>query len=499
MEYQFRRSAFLFVALFLLSGWIFMTPSWSRAQVPGDYVLLVVNDLGMHCMNKDHHNMSILPPFNTLNAQIIQKGDATHLPMIVTGIPGATLSYSIPGNTYSVGKTDFWSYDVQLFGVNLPDNVGLTGNGLTGTFTSSGDMFIADGIPLTPFPDATPTVENPYQQGLVQLKDAMGTVLATSTPVLPVSTEVNCVTSGCHSSELSIIYGHSSEGGFDPNNRPILCASCHNSVILTGNTAPGSQGYFSKVIHEKHAFIDQLTPGLAACQHCHPGPDTRCLRGTMATDHQMICQDCHGTMAQVAGTIDGGRIPWVNEPACRTCHTSQYGEPAGTRYRDARGHGGVMCSGCHDSPHAIFPSREAADNKVMVDLQGHAGTLEDCTVCHGITPAGDGPHGFRPVSAVEGEVIGDAGPLRIFPAPLNAGSKCTIMAAGARSGNGRLLIYDVRGRTVRMIQADAAGDGQARLFWDGRDGHGQEVSSGVYFMRYTEGTYSAAGKLVVVN
>lgn len=158
-----------------------------------------------------------------------------------------------------------------------------------------------------------------------------------------------------------------------------------------------------------------------------------------------------------------------------------------------------MCSGCHDSPHAIFPSREAADNKVMVDLQGHAGTLEDCTVCHGITPAGDGPHGFRPVSAVEGEVIGDAGPLRIFPAPLNAGSKCTIMAAGARSGNGRLLIYDVRGRTVRMIQADAAGDGQARLFWDGRDGHGQEVSSGVYFMRYTEGTYSAAGKLVVVN
>jgi len=105
----------------------------------------------------------------------------------------------------------------------------------------------------------------------------------------------------------------------------------------------------------------------------------------------MICPDCRGTMANVASTIRNGRIPWLEEPACSSCHTSRYGEPAGKLYRNSRGHGGVMCTGCHNSPHAIFPSREENDNQVMVDLQGHAGTLSDCTVCHGITPSGDGP------------------------------------------------------------------------------------------------------------
>ena len=73
-----------------------------------EHVILVTNDLGMHCMNKDHANMSILPPYNTLNAQIILRGDAGRLPQIITS--GVSLEYSIPGNTYSVGKTDFWDY-----------------------------------------------------------------------------------------------------------------------------------------------------------------------------------------------------------------------------------------------------------------------------------------------------------------------------------------------------------------------------------------------------
>ncbi len=68
-------------------------------------------------MNKDHANMSILPPYNT----------------------------------YSVGKTDFWDSALALFGVDLPPNVGLTGNGLSGEFTVHGGMFLAEGIPLTPF------------------------------------------------------------------------------------------------------------------------------------------------------------------------------------------------------------------------------------------------------------------------------------------------------------------------------------------------------------
>ncbi|NCQ34067.1 hypothetical protein GW813_03090 [bacterium] len=190
-------SPILLILLFTLILLVGKAPS-SRAWASGDFVLLVNNDLGMHCMNQSHKYLSILPPYNNLQSQIILKGDATRKPRIITGtyITGSELTYSIPGNTYSVGKTDFWTYDQHLFGVDLPDNVGLTGNGLTGSFTPIANGFIATGIPVTPFPDATPTVEHPYQKALIELTDSDGTVLVRSTPVIPVSVEVNCVTSG---------------------------------------------------------------------------------------------------------------------------------------------------------------------------------------------------------------------------------------------------------------------------------------------------------------
>lgn len=43
----------------------------AAAPLLGDYIILVNNDLGMHCMNRDHQNLSILPPYNDLQAQVI--------------------------------------------------------------------------------------------------------------------------------------------------------------------------------------------------------------------------------------------------------------------------------------------------------------------------------------------------------------------------------------------------------------------------------------------
>ncbi|MDO9170766.1 MAG: hypothetical protein Q7W29_02945, partial [bacterium] len=165
------------------------------AAVTGDTVVLSWNDLGMHCMNRLHAVLSVLPPYNTLMAQVVHRGDASNLPQLVT--TGVTLEYSVPGNTYSVGKTDFWTYDQALFGVDLPPNVGLTGKGLTGTFDPAGDHFKAEGIPVTPYTDAAPTVEAPYQNALVIARDLQGAELARSRPVIPVSVEMNCVTAGC--------------------------------------------------------------------------------------------------------------------------------------------------------------------------------------------------------------------------------------------------------------------------------------------------------------
>ena len=355
----------------------------------------------MHCSNKDFSSLVVLPPYNNVRAQVIQVGDADHLPVVVT--QNLRVSYEIPGNTYSVGKTNFWSYEDQIFGVNLPDNVGLTGNGLTGEMTALSDHFEVTGIPLTPYVDADLINEDPFQLGLLTLYDQSDNVLATAPPVVPVSNEINCVSSGCHSSEQQILNEHSEDAGFDPiNDKPILCASCHSSNALG---APGQPGLpsLSQAIHEKHGEITN------DCYKCHPGPNTQCLRDVMKTEHGFTCQDCHGSVSNVGHSIDQGREPWLEEPSCgaTSCHGANYAEESGKLFRESRGHGGLFCSACHGEPHAIVPSGEVRDNVQNIALQGHAGTLSDCRVCHGVIPNGAGPHGITVASCCSGRV-GDA-------------------------------------------------------------------------------------------
>ena len=65
-------------------------------------------------------------------------------------------------------------------------------------------------------------------------------------------------------------------------------------------------------------------------------------------------------------------------------------------YRHSRGHGGVYCEACHDSTHAIAPSSQANDHLKFMELQGDAGPLRKCNVCHLFTPPQGtlGPHGL---------------------------------------------------------------------------------------------------------
>jgi hypothetical protein len=461
----------------------------------GQPVVLVWNDLGMHCMNHWYNRIAVLPPYNNLVGQVILKGDAVTLPEIATA--GLTLDYSIPGNTYSVGKTDFWTYAYQLFGVNLPPDIGLTGKGLTGTMDPHATYFSAEGIPITPFPDATPTVAHPYQQALVIVRDLQGVELTRSVPVIPVAVEMNCVSSGCHSSEQGILNQHPTESGFDPNQTPILCARCHADPAL-GTPGVPEAGYFSLRIHAQHQFIDETIPGMAGCYKCHPGPQTQCLRDVMNTEHGMVCQDCHGGMAEMASSIEAGRVPWLQEPACRTCHTSNYGEPPGQLFRHSTGHGGVYCSGCHGSPHAIYPSREPRDNANNVALQGHAGTLSDCRVCHTVNPTSPGPHGLIPTAVAEDEIVGRVPPLRVYPTTIDA--SCTVELAAPPPGEpGRLLVFDAHGRTVRLLRPRSGDNGRMSARWDADDRDGSPVPAGVYFVRWEAGDTRAAAKVVVAR
>jgi hypothetical protein len=350
-----------------------------------DYIIIGWNDLGMHCSNKDFSTLVVLPPYNNVTAQVIRVGDAFTSPFIVTS--DLHVTYEIPGNTYSVGKTNFWDYEDQIFGVSLSPNIGLTGNGLSGNMTAEGDHFIVTGVPITPYQDADLINEDPFQLGLLRLYDLSEQLLASTLPVVPVSNEINCVGSNCHVSEQAILNQHAGEAGFDPNNKPVLCASCHASNALGAAGNPDLPS-LSEAIHKQHG---ERTDD---CYKCHPGPNTQCLRDVMSTQHDMICQDCHGNVTQVGESISSGRVPWLQEPSCGSCHGTNYAEEPGKLFRQSRGHGNLYCSACHGSPHAILPSRVERDNVQNVALQGFSGTLRKCATCHGVTPSGAGPHGL---------------------------------------------------------------------------------------------------------
>lgn len=366
--------------------------------VVGQYVLLGWNDLGMHCYNRDFRDLAVLPPYNNLWVQVIQRGDP---PQIIT--QGITVTYSFPDNTYSVGKSNFWDYDLQLFGVDLAPNIGLTGKGLSGEMDRAGDHFVAEGIPLTEYTDADWNNRQPFQLAEIIAHNSNGVEVARNTVVAPVSTEMRC--DNCHADgmiddiatgrvETNILTLHDNENSEDyppghttplMERRPVLCAECHASNALGAAGQPGIPN-LSKAMHEKHSErVPNTTEG---CYNCHPGPSTKCLRDVMSQQYGMGCVDCHGSMATVAENPN----PWLNEPRCDSCHTDPQYAQNNALYRLSTGHGDVYCEACHDSTHAIAISSEPRDAIKFINLQGHSGTLNTCTVCHLTQPTEGGPH-----------------------------------------------------------------------------------------------------------
>lgn len=367
-----------------------------------DYVVLATNDLGMHCLNPDYQTAVILPPYNNLRAQVIKRGNP---PQIVSD--GITLNYSIDNNTSSADKEDygsFWDYVKDLFGVSLEDDTGLTGNKLSGTMDISDDLYQAEGIPVTPVDDSGDW--DPYQVAVITATDADGNLLAETRTTLPVSDEINC--SKCHDDEsdpfLDVLKKHdSSQGTTLVSQTPILCANCHGSPALGGdyaNNRNGATKYLSEAIHGSHANRD------AGCYDCHPGNQTQCNRSTAHTASEGNCTSCHGDMSEISSSIASSeRIPWVNEPACSQCHTGSGStlttvttstsssiadvDTSSTLYRNAKGHGGVLCAGCHGTPHAMVPTSKDQDNYQNNHYQGSHYVLGDCRTCHSSSRGAD--------------------------------------------------------------------------------------------------------------
>jgi hypothetical protein len=393
-----------------------------------NWTLVGWNNLGMHCMDADFSVLSLLPPYNTIHAQLIDpQGHFVSNPV------GITVSYEAIAdpdgsiNTTSQGKTNFWDFALPLFGAAPAVDVGLTGVAMPGATNQPQPMawdatmqwFIAEGIPITPYDDNH--VKNTYPMMRLVARDSTGTVLATTSIVLPVSDEMDC--QACHASgsapaarpqpdwvynldhqldvRLNILLLHDTKQGTNlytratVDGRPVLCASCHASAALGTAGTPGVPP-LTQSIHGLHAGVVDPTTNLTldsssnrtACYRCHPGSATRCLRGAMgaavAADGtlEMQCQSCHGSMSVVAATT---RTGWLNEPACQNCHTgtavNNNGQIRYTSVFDSPGHERQPV----DQTFATNSDTPAPGLSLYRFSTGHGGVK--CEACHGSTHA----------------------------------------------------------------------------------------------------------------
>ncbi|MBK6939087.1 MAG: hypothetical protein IPH13_02625 [Planctomycetes bacterium] len=462
----------------------------TASSAPTKIRVISWNDLGMHCMDPGYQVFALLPPFNTFNTQVVLDGKLVRGPGVITLTYEATPDPTGSINTSSAGKTDFWTYLPSLFGVSLPVDTGLAGFAMPGPtntpkavpFVPGLNWFHAEGIPITPYDDTG--AKNPYPMLKTVARDPVsGAVWGSTVNVAPVSDEMDCAR--CHASggspfampesgwlfdgnvvddwRLNILRLHDernagnpqyasalTQKGFSPagllatvqsTGKAILCAACHASNALPGTGIAGISmltsalhGLHADVLDSSGLTLDDST-NRASCYTCHPGSETRCLRGAMGKAVgqdgllSMQCQSCHGDMTAVA---DPNRTPWLEEPACQECHTGtatqnsgairftsvfdQNGNPhvpanatfatnsnvpaAGfDLYRFSAGHGGLQCSACHGSPHAEYPALHPNDNIQSQQMQGHIGVVSECTACHVTMPSTvtGGPHGMHTI------------------------------------------------------------------------------------------------------
>jgi Bacterial Ig domain/PKD domain len=331
-----------------------------------DSIVLGWNNLGMHCMDSDYSVFSILPPYNTIEAQLIVGGQ------LVTSSNGYTLTYQALAdpdgsfNSTAIGKGNFYTFAEAIYGAALAPDMGLAGWGMPGTNNVAQGMdfeatnypaadasalvnwWRAEGIPLSPYDDAHR--KNPYPLMRIIARNASNQPIATNDVVLPVSDEMDC--RACHASgtqasaqpsagwvwsdnperdyRLNILRKHDealfqqmagaystmlATNGLNPqglyrtvvaDDQPILCAKCHLSEALPGTGVAGVLP-LTAAIHSFHAQV--MDPDL------HITLDNSANRAA--------CYRCHpGSTTKCLRGAMGGAIAADGsmEMQCQSCH-----------------------------------------------------------------------------------------------------------------------------------------------------------------------------------
>ncbi len=329
-----------------------------------DYVLLAWNDLGMHCLSDSDPWWVILPPANSLWAQLVRRGPS---PEFVT--EGVELRYEVEtGFEHPERHVEFWDHVASNFGATLEPPTGLAGNAMSGHMEPKEGVaaFVAELVPVVPYPDSG--IYDPYPTFTIEAYDtATGERIAQTRMVAPTSSEMGC--KNCHGGE----WRFQNQAGFtaetsrdilrvhDRMSRtnllaeaeagsPKICGACHQDLALGTEGDPELLNLPTAI----HGFHANYMPDMeeTACLLCHPSRwdgATRCLRGRHGSQVGLTCVECHGTLedhalslvkheheagkkgaARLMAHLEpdavasveeiNGRMPWIHEPDCLNCH-----------------------------------------------------------------------------------------------------------------------------------------------------------------------------------
>ena len=90
--------------------------------------------------------------------------------------------------------------------------------------------------------------------------------------------------------------------------------------------------------------------------------------------------------------------------------------------------------------------------------------------------------------------------IRMFPNPLRQTSaQVELVLPGARWADpafADIRVLDARGRTVRVLSNGLVSRGRSTIAWDGRDGNGNRLLPGAYFVRVTGPLGTAVTRIV---
>lgn len=346
-----------------------VTTDTSGVNINATHQVLAFNDLGMHCADLDYSTFVILPPFNVVHSQVIERG----APPSILDEKQVTTSYravqddagSINSTSQnlagSVQKTNFWdinrntgnSYVFDLFGLNPPADRGLVfEQAMPGIqnpyaanspqpfnhFISDKKWFAADGVPILPIDDAGQLNAYPLMR-VSATASATGQTVASLDVVLPVASEADC--QNCHAlgevgaSDNNPNYTFPGDPA-DPND--VLQAAKHNILAL----------------HDARHHTRLLDEKPVLCARCHYSAALD-LAGTGPTPDQQnqaamsaVMHGHHGKLTDSSGALLFPTNGTLDE-TCYQCHPGKV-----TRcLRGAMGGAGIGCVDCHGSMLAV--------------------------------------------------------------------------------------------------------------------------------------------------